>query len=171
MLDIAKFLFDDIYLDEISGVLGLFITIFGFFVTIINLRKTKSAAQQASLAVQQMKDSVILVNTLSDVSASIIIMDEIKRLHRAKSWEITLDRYASLRRNLVSIRHSALNLNDDHKKSLQLTIQYLVDMESMVEKNINNGVTMENIAKMNKTLSARSDEIHQLLLDLKAKGN
>jgi hypothetical protein len=136
MGNMLKILFDDYYVDEIVGTLGFVVTIIGFIVTIINLKKVKSATQKAGEAVQQVKDSISAVNTLSDVSAAIMILDEIKRLHRSKSWEITLDRYAHLRRSLSSIDHQSHNLSDNHHKCIQETILYLSELEFTVEKSL-----------------------------------
>ena len=166
LLDLKR-IYQEYFISDILSIFGFFVTLFGFAVTIYKVGRAKNAAQQASEAARQVRDSIVVFNVLADLSAAITIFDEIKRLHRAKSWEITLDRYAHLRRNLISIKHNCPSLSDSHKVAIQSTIVYLADIEAALEKSIEQKREPDNVPRINKILSLKADEVHQLLVDLK----
>jgi len=85
-------------------VLGFVATIVGFIITIQTLIRTKRAAIADRDAAEAAKVQLSRVDTISDFSSAIAIMDEIKRLHRARAWDLVPDRYAILRRLLTSRR-------------------------------------------------------------------
>jgi hypothetical protein len=78
--------------------LGFIATIVGFIVTIQTLFRTKKAALAAREAAEATKIQLSRVDTISEFSSAIALMDEIKRLHRARAWDLVPDRYSILRR-------------------------------------------------------------------------
>lgn len=85
-------------------VLGFVVTTVGFIITIWMLIRTKTAALAAREAAEATKLQLSRRDTISDFSSAIAIMDEIKRLHRARAWDLVPDRYSILRRLLTSIQ-------------------------------------------------------------------
>lgn len=71
---------------------GNIATVLGFVVTIWTLVRTKTAAVAARKAAEATKTQLSRVDTITEFSSAIAIMDEIKRLHRARAWEILPDR-------------------------------------------------------------------------------
>ena len=68
---------------NLASVVGLGIT----FWTFMKVRSVSSATEAAR---KEMKERLSDIDTLKDVSAAISMMDEIKRLHRTKGWNVLL---------------------------------------------------------------------------------
>src|ERR1035441_1033775 len=101
---------------------GSIATVLGFVVTIWTLVRTKTAAVAARQAAEATKAQLSRVDTMTEFSSAIAIMDEIKRLHRVRAWELLPDRYSILRRLLASIQ----TLNPDlDRKSTRLNSSHL----------------------------------------------
>lgn len=84
----------------------------GFVITIIGVWKSKSAAQHAREAAVGVRADMRRTDTVSELSAAITAMDEIKWLQRKAAWEILPDRYSSLRKALISVRTANASLPD-----------------------------------------------------------
>jgi hypothetical protein len=67
---------------DLSSIVGLFLAIIGFGFTLWGVWRSKSAAEAARDAAQKAKDAIVHLQTIMDFSAAIIMMEEIKRLHR-----------------------------------------------------------------------------------------
>src|SRR5438128_1777737 len=70
-------------------------SVMGLVVTIVTLLKVRSVAAATKAAAEETKNRLSQIDTLSDISAAITMMDEIKRLHRTKGWNVLLERYAT----------------------------------------------------------------------------
>src|SRR5579863_6741263 len=112
---------------------GNLTTVLGFAVTLWVLARTQSAAEAAKKAAEATKAQLSRVHTISEFSSAITIMDEIKRLHRARAWELVPDRYAVLCRLLVSIQTLNPDLTDGQRTVLSGAIVQFRTMESKVE--------------------------------------
>jgi hypothetical protein len=95
---------------DIASLLGLVATIIGFAFTLWNVIKSKTAAQSAKDAVDELKERIRSLNTIADLTQAVAIMEEIKRLQRARQWRVVLDRYTILRKCIIqtSIQHPQL---------------------------------------------------------------
>jgi hypothetical protein len=60
-------------------------------------------------------------------------LEDIRRLHRIKAWEVLPDRYTALRLNLIAIRGRTPSLSDQQRSGMQATIQQLSNLEQEVE--------------------------------------
>jgi hypothetical protein len=90
-------------LHELAGtwadVSGFVIAIFGFAITIANVKKTKEAALAAQQAAQAARDGIQLFDAIQDFSTAIAVLEEIKRTQRGTGISETLpDRYAAIRK-------------------------------------------------------------------------
>jgi hypothetical protein len=148
---------------DIASVAGVVISIVGFVVTIINVARSKRAAQRAEEAANAARESIMRSDTLVELSTALSMMDELKRLHRANAWSILPDRYALLKRHLVSIRTANPQFTDDHQSVLQSAIQHFSDMEKRVEKTLTSRVNAPNIATLNEIVSIQIDRINEIL--------
>ncbi|MDW7552609.1 MULTISPECIES: hypothetical protein [Azospirillum] len=168
MTETLRLAFNDWFLGDLSSVVGLVISLFGFGITIIGIRKAKSAAKQAESAANQVKESIVKLNSLSDVSAAIAVIDEIRRLHKTGSWEIILDRYSALKRMLITVRHTHSKLSPENQGAVQNAIEKLSEMEANLERALEGGKKPGSVSKMNKVLSEHADKMHKILVELKS---
>ena len=146
--------------DKIANYLGLLLTLVGFSITLVSIRK--SIRQ-----VKEVRKDIKRIDTVSDLAQAISLIDEIRRLQRQEDWNIIPDRFSSLRRLIVSIKTTYPDLNDDQKTCLQSALMQTSNNENAVERIIKNSGERINIPKMNRILSETSDSIYEMLINLR----
>src|SRR3954471_16736858 len=84
---------------------GDLLGLIGLVITLLQVRSARSAAEHARKAAEQVRDQISTLDTLSEISAAISLLDELKNLQRLGAWDLLLDRLGGLRRRLVRIEH------------------------------------------------------------------
>jgi hypothetical protein len=151
---------------DIASVLGVLLTILGFTATIIGVWRSKSAAEQASEAAAATRQSMAHYDAIADLSSATAIMDEIKRLQRYRAWAVLPDRYSELRRRLVTIKASNVQVTETQRQTLQATVETFADLERRIEHAVAVNTAPPNPAKLNDIVSAQIDEVQVVLLSL-----
>jgi hypothetical protein len=99
---------------DLAGVLGLAVTIWFAY-------QAKSAAEQARDAARAAKDRIFSLDTIQDLTAAMMALNEIIRLQRLNArnvpWDIVLERYGSSRNSLVRCAAS-LGVPDAQRQSI-----------------------------------------------------
>jgi hypothetical protein len=152
---------------DLASIAGVLISIVGFGLTVHGVRKSKNAAIRAEEAATAMRDSIRLLDTIIDFAAAISLLEEIKRLHRAQAWNALPDRYAALRKLLISVRRG-VDLRENQESMIQSAITNLLTIETQVEKAIGTN-TSPSVHKLNTLLSTDLDNLIAVLTDLKAE--
>ncbi len=152
---------------DLASVIGVVISVVGFIVTILGVFKSKSAAERAAKAADDTRDSIRLLDTVVDFSAAISILEEIKRMHRQRSWSLLPDRYASIRKLLISLRSSGETLTDAQSAIIQNALVNLRAIENQVERSLENADGLKP-AKFNALISDDVDNLLTVLNELKA---
>lgn len=152
---------------DIASVIGLIITIISFIVILINVLRSKRAAEQAKIAVDQVRENLLKMNTIAEFSSALSSMDEIRRLHRQEAWAILPDRYSALKKSLISIKGSNPNMSDEYKKVIQSAIQIFSSIESEVETALSLKQSPQDVAKLNQAISKQIDKLQQILIEIK----
>jgi hypothetical protein len=158
------------HIGDITGVLGIVISVGGFVITILQLIKSKRAAEAAREAATAARDSLGYVGTVADLSAGIAIMEEIKRFQRTGPHHPLPDRYAALRKILSAARagrRTASNLSEDQKVFIQTALVNLAKAEEAVERKLASGGTVD-FPKLNRILSRDVDQLQELLVHLQS---
>jgi Co/Zn/Cd efflux system component len=146
-------------------------TLLGFFITILTLERTKTAAIAAKNAAESTKSEVLRIDTIIEFSAAIEIMAEIKRLHRVKAWQIVSDRYAAVCRYLTSIQKLNPDLGTEQRSVLGGAIVQFRRMENQVDRaGVLNQLDSLDPAKLNKIVSKLEDELRIVLLSIRPAG-
>jgi hypothetical protein len=152
---------------DIASVIGLIITIISFIVILINVLRSRRAAEQAKIAVAQVRDDLSKVDTVAEFSTALSAMEEIRRLHRKDAWEILPDRYSSLRKSLISIRSSNPDMLKEYKKAFQSAIQIFSSIEDQVEVALSQKKSPPDAAELNKVISIQIDKLQEILIEMK----
>ncbi len=152
---------------DLSSVAGLAVSIVGFWVTIIAVRKAKSAAQQAKLASDETRQNLLAANALVSFGLATSMMQEIQRLHRTGKWILLPDRYTELKRALISIREQHPNITDEQKSVLTGSLAHLRAMEQKVERALEKNLEPTGVANMNGVLSVEIEKITEALAPLR----
>ena len=152
---------------SIASLVGLVITVVGFFITIWNVRKSRTAAQQAREASLKVREDIRKIDTVSDLSSAISIMHEIKRLHRANEWIILPDRYSTLKKLLISIKVANPDLSETKKKSIQATIQQMTNIDKQIEKVVDGQEADVDVPKLNAIITKQVDRLEEVLIEIR----
>jgi hypothetical protein len=153
---------------DLASVADLFLSIFGFALTIFGVWRSKKSAQRAEEAVERMRKVILRSDTIADFSAVLTVMEEIKRLHRVNAWHLLPDRYSLLRRKLVTIRTANAGFSEEHQTALQSAVQHFTSIEQRVERSLASNTAPPNAAKLNQIVSAQIDRLEEVLTTLKA---
>jgi phosphoglycerate-specific signal transduction histidine kinase len=119
---------------DIASIVGVLLTIAGFIVTIIIVWRSKSAAEHASQAARDTRDSIARHNAIVDLTAAMTIMDEIKRLQRNGVWAVIPDRYSQLRQRLTAIKAAHADLSDAQRQKLEEAVGTFARLERKVDR-------------------------------------
>lgn len=157
------------YTADLLSAVALLLTIVGFIITIYNVVRAKNAATKAQEAVSEVRDDILRIDMVSEFSAALAAMEEIKRLQRQKAWTILPDRYAALRRSLVEIKSANPDLPEHHKTDLQSSIVNLRGIERQIEDTLDSGKDPSNVTKLNDTISEQIDDLQTILTEVKTQ--
>lgn len=156
-------------LGDVASVVGLFLTLVGFAFTLYGVTKSRSAAESANSAAKEAKEAILRAETISSFSTAVTSMEEVKRLHRAKAWEIMPDRYSFLRKSLISILSNDCDLTDEQKILIRSAIVQFRELEAFVESFLTNKKVSPNSAKLNKVVTAQIDKLDEVLNKIKSE--
>lgn len=150
-----------------ADVSGFFIAIVGFAATLWNVVRSKNAAIKAQEAAQAARDSIRQFDTIVDFSTAIAVLEDIKRAHRETGVSDALpERYAAIRKQLIVLRASSVDLSDGHRAIIQDAIANLSTMETHIEKSLASKIPLP-VARFNSLLSRDIDKLVDVLTSLK----
>jgi hypothetical protein len=156
-------------LGDWASVLGVIIVAIGFLITIIKVLRLKSTAEAVQEGIIKVREDVLRVETVAEFSAALSVMDEIKRLHRQQAWQILPDRYAHLRKSLITIKTSYSGLEEEHKIALQSAIQIFNGIEKQVEDALTKNLVSLDVPKLNRLISKHIDSLQEVLIKIQGK--
>lgn len=140
----------------------------GFIFAIYTLLRIKSAAEQAKQVAIEIRERLTRVNSVAEFAAALEIIEEIKRLHRVKAWEISLDRYSAVRRLLVSIQETSSKISEDQRAVLASSIALFRIMEQTVERARSKSPQADpDLARLNKSASKILDDLNSVMISIR----
>lgn len=150
---------------------SLIIAILGFSATIYQAKKSRDAAKNAEessaaakTASEGAKQEIRKHQIVADLSEAVRLMEEIKRLHRTRRWYLLPDRYEDLRKLLISIKKTNVNLTEKDDKAIQGTIVRINTIERQIDRTLAGGADTHDVEKLNATISRQSEKIYGLLV-------
>ena len=150
-----------------SSIIGLIVALLGFYITIKNVVRTRKTAKKTQEIVREVTKDISRIETVSELSATLKSMDEIKNMFLKKDIRSLPERCNEMRKNLISIREAYRGFTPEQSAVIQGAITYLNRMESgcilMKEKN----EEPKNISLFNKNFNKCTDELHVVLINLK----
>jgi hypothetical protein len=151
---------------DLASIAGVVISLVGFAVTIWGVIRSKDAATRAEQAAKDTRDKIRLLDTVVDFSAAISTLEEVKRMHRSNEWALLPERYAAIRKLLISLRTSGPPLTDEQNVTIQGALANLREMEAHVER-ARESQTVPKSAKFNVLVSTDIDNLLTVLNELK----
>jgi hypothetical protein len=145
------------WFSDIAGIAGLAITLVGFVWTIRSVMKARRS-------VEDMRQRVTQMDTVSDLTSVVETMEHIRRLLRHEAWPETLDLYSRIRRALVQVRANYSSLPEEHQTRLQGTITQTRNLQGAVEQAIADPNAARDVTRWNKVLSRQVEEITEVIV-------
>jgi hypothetical protein len=152
-----------------SDIFGQLVALIGFTATLIGVFRSRRAAVLAKEAAQSARDSIRLFDAVTNFSAAISILEEIRRAHRQNDPAGLMglpDRYASIRKHLILLRAAPMPLDDDQLSAIQNTLVNLADIEKKVEKALASKAAL-NTVRINGIISDDIDSLLTVLTKLR----
>ncbi len=159
----------DNHLGDIASLIGIIISLVGFFITIWNVIQSRKAAQNAGEIASKVREDISKIETIEEFSRAIATIDEIKRLNRDGAWSILPERYSALRKSLISIKTSNPNMPENDKVILSNALRHTSNIEDQIENFITDKSLLINIPKFNKIISQQGDRLTEILVSLKGR--
>jgi len=146
------------------------VTLIGFCLTLVGVWRSKSAAERAERAIIEVQQDIRRIDTVTELSAAISAMNEIKALQRKGAWEILPDRYAALRKALITVSSAnGTTLTKDQQERLQQIITLLSKMERNLEPYIHGPKSKpDRVIRWNAAVSDHIDHLQEMLVRIKA---
>ena len=145
-----------------ASIISLVISLIAFGIIIYNVRKARSISVEV-------RNDLVRTDTVLQFSSAISLMEEIKILQRKAAWEILPDRYASLRKTLISIRQSNPDMSNEHSRRVQSAITSLSNIEHEIEICIFRGTSPTDVPRLNRTISTQIDRLQPILIEISSK--
>jgi hypothetical protein len=153
------------HIGDASGLIGLIITIFGFYFAIRNSVRAKDAAIGARKAADGALNSINLYNDIVDMSTIIVSIEEIaKKIHDGDP--AIIDRLFDVRKRLIMINRENGNIGEQNKALIKNTIVVLADFSNSLTSAKHSGEDM-NFAKINKKILAELETLIQIFSDVR----
>lgn len=149
---------------DVASVIGVLVSLVGFAITIYALLRSKSAAEQAALAVDEVREKIGLREAIADLSSVVNEVDEIKQIHRAEVWSILPPRYTAVKRHLAAIQIANSNLSRREKGAIQGVIQQFTELEHIIEAALAAKRPPEDTPSLNAVVSQQADKLHTILV-------
>ena len=143
-------------------------SVIGFAFAMVTLLLTKRAAEAAKGAAIEVRNRLNRVNAVADFAQVLATIEEIKRLHRVKAWEISLDRYSVVRRLLVSVQESSPTISDEQRAVVAGAIEQFRIMERTVGRaRSRNAHDDLDLARLNTTAAKILDELNGVMISIR----
>lgn len=154
---------------DLASVIGVLIAIPGFIITVITIRRTKSAAESAKTAAEQAVKGLAKADTVFQIATALSFIDQICNMHRSQDWSSLPDKYTALRRSLISIKESSAARTEGHQIVLQSAISLTAQLEDQIERQLHNPHAQQvDIPKANKIMRRQADGLQRVLEEIKA---
>ncbi len=151
---------------DMASVAGLIITLLGFAITIFKVSRVRAASDQVNEAVQKVREDLRLMESVSDFSSALSLLEDVKRLHRQNAWHLLPEKYSSLRKLLISIKSSTPSISDD-QSSIQAAISHLSTLERLVDEQSYSKESKVSVPKVNSLVSKQIDTLQEVLIRIK----
>lgn len=112
------------------------LTVFGFLLTLIELRRTKNSVEASRKATKETITLLSERSTISDIAIALAGLKEIQTALRGSRFETTLIKIQELRERLYTLRNRAGFKSEERLIKIQEIILSLQKMQEAVENNL-----------------------------------
>lgn len=145
------------------SIIGSFLSLIGVIIALVQISKTRRAAEAAKVASIQTQSVISRNLLLSDVSICARNIEEIKYFARNEKYESALIRVTDLVSQLIQLRETLESSNQSHQIEFEERLSQLVFIRVNFEKKLNKNSVKINTVQVNSQLSEISDELNKLI--------
>lgn len=156
----------DNQIGDLTGLMGLALSVSGFAATLVGVHRSKSASERAEQAAHATRESIRAFETVGDFSGVIAMLEDIKRGHRQGQWPQMLERYAAIRKVLVTLKAANVELSADQQSVIQLALTNISAIEQDVEAGLKDPDGLWS-AQFNQVVSQDIDRLLAVLVEIK----
>jgi hypothetical protein len=143
---------------EIASIIGVIIGL----PTLWQAFRARAIAEQVKQKVDEVHTNLAKQTAVEGLSTLLNDLDEIKGLHSLNVWSILPRRYGAVRRHLIAMRIEN-PLLAIYSRKLQSVVQQLAELEQRVDESVAAARAPNDLAALNKVLSAQMDKINEVL--------
>ncbi len=145
------------------SIIGSFLSLLGVIIALVQISKTRRAAEAAKDAAIQTQKAISQNLLLSDVSICLRNAEEIKSFVRIGKYESALIRVTDLISQLIQIREVLDSSNHPHQIQFDERLSQLVIIRTDFEKKLTKSSAKINVVQVNSQLSEISDDLDKLI--------
>lgn len=142
------------------GIIGTALSLIGIIVAIFQINKTRKAAEAAQGAAQSAINAIHLNVTLADISTCINEVEEIKVMIRSERYEAALLRVTDLSGKIIQLKTMPKSKFVAHINNSKEMLTQLSVLRDLLERKLQDKNVKVHTPKVNKILSAISDDLH-----------
>lgn len=116
------------------NVAGLMLTIAGFVVTFVQLRKTMSAAEAAQAEAKRIEGSLKRYDAAQDVSQAQYALRTARKHFGNKAWDDGAESYEDVRRALLSLKLNVSGIDPETVKQIEKAALYIAKLCERVDR-------------------------------------
>lgn len=151
---------------DILGLLGFVATIVGFVATLWNVRRSRQAAEAAREAAEDVRKRISTFETVRVLASAVAQLRAAQSDQRSGRLDGLPAKYGEIRGALIGVRERAPALSEEQRTMIQATISLLAKTEHELDRVLAAGKAWENMARTNRLLSERADELIKLSHEL-----
>ena len=147
---------------ETASEIATFIGVVIGLPTLWQVIRARKIAEEVKGKVDLVQTNLAKQTAVEGLSTLLNDLDEIKGLHNLNVWPVLPRRYGAVRRHLIAMRieNPLLAL---YSRKLQSVVQQLAELEQHVDESVAAERAPNDLASLNKVLSAQMDKINEVL--------
>ena len=129
------------------GVAGLALTLFGFALTLWQLRQTKSIAEAARDESERIKTALKQYDAAQEASRAAYALSAAMKHFRNGAWTDGSDNYEDFRRGIAAIKNNCDYLDEAIIKRIDMAIAYVLKLCERIDKDAQGSIKSLDYAK------------------------
>ena len=132
----------------------------------MNVRRARQAAEAAREAADEVSRRISTFETVRVLAAAVVQLRAVQSDQRSGRLDGLPGKYGEIRGMLIGVRERASGLSEQQRTSMQATISLRAKTEHDLDRALEAKGTWENMARTNRLLSERTDELLKLSHEL-----
>jgi hypothetical protein len=142
--------------------IGLIVTLIGFGVTIVQLRRTKKVAEAIKSEAERIKLSLNTYDLAHGASRAQYALGTTRRHIRNGMWEDATETFEDFRRGLVALKANGAPLTDKQGSDIDAASKYILKLCLRIEQGAQRGNISIDVAKTLSIIRSHADLIDEI---------